>query len=203
MRGQIGPAPLYRALGNAAERPPDRGAKNILIVCTGNLKGFDAVIGAVFPEAEIQTCMVHQLRNSGRYVSYKDIKELMGNLKSVYVAPDEASALYALDAFGDKCDKKYPKISKSWRDNWANLSTYFKYPQEIRALIYTTNAIKGFNRQLRKVTKVKSVFPTDDSLLKMLYLTMVDITRTWTGRRQDWGHIIAQLTVYFESRIPE
>lgn len=144
----------------------------------------DAAIGAVFPDAEIQTCIVHQLRNSGRYVSYKDIKELIGDLKSVYAAPDEASAL---DAFGDKWDKKYPKISRSWRDNWANLSTYFKYPQEIRKLIYTTNAIEGFNRQLRKVTKVKSVFPTDDSLLKMLYLARVDVTKTWTGRRQDWG----------------
>ena len=127
----------------------------------------------------------------------------MGNLKSVYAAPDEASALYALDAFGDKCDKQYHKISKSWRDNWANLSTYFKYPQEIRTLIYTTNAIKGFNRQLRKVTKAKSVFSTDDSLLKMLYLAMVDITRMWTSRHQDWNRIIAQLTVYFEGRIPE
>ncbi len=100
-------------------------------------------------------------------------------------------------------NKKYPKISQSWRDNWPNLSTYFKYPQEVRRLIYTTNTIEGFNRQLRKVTKAKSVFPTDDSLLKMLYLAMMDITKKWTGRRQDWSVIHAQLTVFFADRMPE
>ena len=100
-------------------------------------------------------------------------------------------------------DKKYPKIAQSWRENWANLSTYFKYPQEVRRLIYTTNAIEGFNRQLRKVTKSKLAFPTDDSLLKMLYLAMTDITRKWTGRRQDWSVIHAQLSIYFADRLPE
>ena len=108
-------------------------------------------------------------------------------------AVDEQAALDALDTFGEHWDRKYPKISRSWRDNWANLSTYFKYPQEVRRLIYTTNAIEGFNRQLRKVTKAKSVFPTDDSLLKMLYLAMMDITKKWTGRRQDWSVIHAQM----------
>ena len=105
--------------------------------------------------------------------------------------------------FGERWDKKYPKISQSWRANWANLSTYFKYPQEVRRLIYTTNAIEGFNRQLRKVTKAKSVFPTDDSLLKMLYLAMMDITKKWTGRRQDWSLIHAQMAIYFAERMPE
>ena len=100
-------------------------------------------------------------------------------------------------------DKKYPKISKSWRDNWANLSTYFKFPEEVRRLIYTTNAIEGFNRQLRKVTKSKTVFPTDDSLLKMLYLAMIDITAKWTGRRQDWPRIHAQLAIFYEDRLPD
>ena len=116
---------------------------------------------------------------------------------------DEQAALDALDAFGERWDKKYPKISQSWRANWANLSTYFKYPQEVRRLIYTTNAIEGFNRQLRKVTKAKSVFPTDDSLLKMLYLAMMDITKKWTGRRQDWSLIHAQMAIYFAERMPE
>ncbi|MCC8056246.1 transposase [Cloacibacillus sp.] len=157
----------------------------------------------IVPKTEIQSCVKHQLRNSGRYVLYKDIKELMKDLKAVYTAPDEASALEALDAFGEKWDKKYAYITKSWRENWANLSTYFKYPYEIRKLIYTTNAIEGFNRQLQKVTKAQSVFPTDDSLLKMLYLAMMDITKKWTGRRIDWGQILAQLYVYFEDRIPE
>ena len=134
---------------------------------------------------------------------YKDLKALMTDLKAVYAAVDEQAALAALDTFAERWDKKYPKISQSWRENWPNLSTYFKYPQEVRRLIYTTNTIEGFNRQLRKVTKAKSVFPTDDSLFKMLYLAMMDITRKWTGRRQDWSVIYAQLVVFFGDRIPE
>ena len=134
---------------------------------------------------------------------YKDIKALMADLKAVYAAVSEAAALDALDTFSERWDKKYPKTAQSWRDNWPNLSTYFKYPQEVRRLIYTTNAIEGFNRQLRKVTKAKSVFPTDDSLLKMLYLAMMDITKKWTGRRQDWSLIHAQLAVFFADRIPD
>ena len=181
----------------------NRGVDDILIACTDNLTGFSAAIEAIFPRTEIQNCIIHQLRNSSKYVSYKDIKELMRDLKAVYGAVDEQSALDALDAFADKWDRKYPKISQSWRENWANLSTYFKFPEEVRRLIYTTNAIEGFNRQLRKVTKAKSVFPTDDSLFKMLYLAMMDITSKWTGRRQDWGTIYSQLSIFFGDRIPE
>ena len=181
----------------------NRGVYDILIACTDNLTGFSAAIEAIFPHTEIQNCIIHQLRNSSKYVSYKDIKELMRDLKAVYGAVDEQSALDALDAFSDRWDKKYPKISQSWRENWANLSTYFKFPEEVRRLIYTTNAIEGFNRQLRKVTKAKSVFPTDDSLFKMLYLAMMDITSKWTGRRQDWGTIYSQLSIFFGDRIPE
>ena len=127
----------------------------------------------------------------------------MTDLKRVYAAPTEAIALTELDSFEEKWRLKYPKVAKSWRDNWANLSTYFKYPEEVRRLIYTTNTIEGFNRQLRKVTKSKSVFPNDDSLLKMLYLAMMDITKKWTGRRQDWGKIHSQLVIFFEERIKE
>ena len=127
----------------------------------------------------------------------------MADLKAVYAAVDEAAALEALEVFAQRWDKKYQKISASWQDNWPNLSTYFKFPQEVRRLIYTTNAIEGFNRQLRKVTKAKSVFPTDDSLLKMLYLAMMDITKKWTGRRQDWSVIHAQLAVFFSDRMPD
>ena len=181
----------------------NRGVEDIFIACTDNLTGFSAAIEAVFPKTEIQNCIIHQIRNSNRYVSYKDLKALMADLKAVYAAVDESAALDALEVFAEHWDKKYPKISASWRDNWANLSTYFKYPQEVRRLIYTTNAIEGFNRQLRKVTKSKSVFPTDDSLLKMLYLAMMDITRKWTGRRQDWSVIHAQLAVYFADRMPD
>ena len=180
----------------------NRGVEDIFIACTDNLTGFSSAIEAVFPKTEIQNCIIHQLRNSSKYVSYKDLKALMADLKAVYAAVDEETALNALDVFAERWDKKYPKISQSWRDNWANLSTYFKFPQEVRRLIYTTNAIEGFNRQLRKVTKSKSVFPTDDSLLKMLYLAMTDITKKWTGRRQDWSKIYAQLTIFFEERLP-
>lgn len=126
----------------------------------------------------------------------------MTDLKSVYAAVDETSALEALEVFAERWDKKYPSISRSWRENWPNLSTYFKFPQEVRRLIYTTNTIEGFNRQLRKVTKSKSVFPTDDSLLKMLYLAMMDITKKWTGRRQDWSTIHSQLAIFFPDRMP-
>ena len=181
----------------------NRGVQDIFIACTDNLTGFSAAIEAVFPKTEIQNCIIHQLRNSSKYVSYKDLKELMADLKAVYAAVDEQTALDALDTFAERWDKKYPKISQSWRENWANLSTYFKYPQEVRRLIYTTNAIEGFNRQLRKVTKSKSVFPTDDSLFKMLYLAMMDITKKRTGRRQDWSMIYAQLVIFFGDRIPE
>lgn len=125
----------------------------------------------------------------------------MVDLKRVYGAVDEETALHELDGFDDKWGQKYPKITQSWRNNWPNLATYFKYPQTVRTLIYTTNAIENFNRQLRKVTKPKSVFPTDDALLKMLYLAMTDITRKWTGRRQDWGLIHSQLDIFFAERL--
>ena len=180
----------------------NRGVEDILIVCTDNLTGFSAAIESVYPKTEIQNCIIHQLRNSSKYVSYKDIKALMTDLKAVYAAVDETSALEALEVFAERWDKKYPSISRFWRENWPNLSTYFKFPQEVRRLIYTTNTIEGFNRQLRKVTKSKSVFPTDDSLLKMLYLAMMDITKKWTGRRQDWSTIHSQLAIFFPDRMP-
>lgn len=179
----------------------NRGVQDILIACVDGLTGFPQAIEAVFPETEIQQCIIHQIRNTTKFVSYKDIKPLMYDLKRVYAAPIEDIALSELDLFDGKWGGKYPKIAKSWRDNWANLSTYFKYPEAVRRLIYTTNAIEGFNRQLRKVTKSKTVFPTDDSLLKMLYLATMDITKKWTGHRQDWGQIHSQLEIYFEERL--
>lgn len=179
----------------------NRGVEDILIACVDGLTGFTSAIEAVFSKTEIQQCIIHQIRNTTRFVSYKDIKALMVDLKMIYAAIDEQTALYELDRFDEKWGNKYPKIALSWRTHWVNLSTYFKYPQEVRKLIYTTNTIEGFNRQLRKVTKSKSVFPTDDSLLKMLYLAMMDITKKWTGRRQDWGQIHSQLQIYFENRL--
>ena len=181
----------------------NRGVKDILIVCVDGLTGFDKAIEAAYPKAEIQQCIIHQIRNSTKFVSYKDLKPLMADLKQVYQAVDEQTALSALEDFTKKWESKYPKIGKSWKENWPKLSTYFKYPQEVRKLIYTTNAIEGFNRQLRKVTKSKSVFPTDDSLLKMLYLAMMDITKKWTGKRQDWAIIHAQLEIFFADRLAD
>lgn len=179
----------------------NRGVQDILITCIDGLTGFPEAIHAVFPDTEIQHCIIHQIRNTTRFVSYKDIKKLMADLNLVYAAVDEETALYQLDCFAEKWDDKYPQISKSWRSKWATLSTYFKYPQEVRTLIYTTNSIENFNRQLRKVTKSKSVFPNDDALLKMLYLAMMDITKKWKGRRRDWGIIHSQLLIYFEDRL--
>lgn len=155
----------------------NRGVQDILIACVDGLNGFPQAIEAVYPKTEIQQCIIHQIRNTTNYVSYKDLKKLMADLKMVYAAPDEATALEELESFGEKWNSKYPKIYKSWSKRWATLSTYFKYPNEVRKLIYTTNAIEGFNRQLRKVTKSKTVFPSDDSLLKMLYLATMDITK--------------------------
>ena len=179
----------------------NRGVEEILITCVDGLTGFPQAIEAVYPHAEIQQCIIHQIRNSTKYVSYKDLKKLMADLKTVYAAPDEQTALSNLEDFGEKWDAKYPKISKSWNEHWPNLATYFKYPEAVRRLIYTTNTIEGFNRQLRKVTKSKTVFPSDDSLLKMLYLAMIDITKKWTGHRQDWGEIHSQLEIFFEERL--
>ena len=179
----------------------NRGLQDILIACVDGLTGFPAAIEAVYPRTEIQQCVIHQIRNTTRFVSYKDIKALMADLKKVYAAIDEQTALTELENFDEKWGNKYPKIAISWRDNRANLSTYFKYPQEVRTLIYTTNTIEGFNRQLRKVTKNKGIFPTDDSLLKMLYLAMVDITKKWTGKRREWGQIHSQLEIFFADRL--
>ena len=181
----------------------NRGVQDILIACVDGLTGIPQAIEAVYPKTEIQQCIIHQIRNTTRFVSYKDLRELMADLKKVYAAVDEQTALSELDNFDEKWSGKYPKIALSWRSNWANLSTYFKYPGEVRTLIYTTNAIEGFNRQLRKVTKNKGVFPTDDSLLKMLYLAMMDITKKWTGKRREWGQIHSQLEIFFADRLPQ
>ena len=179
----------------------NRGVEDILITCVDGLTGFPQAIEAVFPQTEIQQCIIHQIRNTTRYVSYKDNRKVMADLKAVYAAPTEEIALENLEDFGEKWNSKYPKIYKSWSERWATLATYFKYPEQVRKLIYTTNAIEGFNRQLRKVTKSKTVFPTDDSLLKMLYLATMDITKKWTGRRRDWSQIRAQLDIFFEERL--
>jgi len=181
----------------------NRGVEDILITCVDGLSGFSEAISAVYPQTEIQKCVIHQIRNSTKFVSYKDIKKLMADLKKVYTAINEETALSALEAFDETWGRKYAKIAISWRKNWAELSTYFKYPEQVRKLIYTTNTIEGYNRQLRKVTKNKGVFPTDDSLFKMLYLATADITKKWSGKRRDWGLIYSQLSIFFDDRLPD
>jgi transposase-like protein len=179
----------------------NRGTKDILICCTDNLNGFSEAIGAAFPKTDVQKCIVHQVRNSIRYVSYKDVKKVVAGLRQVYTSPSEAAALEELDRFEDEWGKRYPLIIKSWRNNWSELSTFFKYPPEIRRIIYTTNVIESYHRQLRKVTKGKSIFPSDESLLKMLYLVTQDVMRKWTMRIPHWGQILLQLLVFFPDRI--
>lgn len=179
----------------------NRGVQDILICCVDNLKGFSEAIAASFPDAEIQKCVVHQIRNSVRYVSYKDVKKVLADLKPVYTAASEPLALEALEGFEACWGGKYPLIVNSWRTNWGELSTFFKYPPEIRKIIYTTNMIESYHRQLRKVTKGKSIFPNDESLQKMLYLATMDVLRKWTGRVQNWGQILLQLSVFFPDKV--
>ena len=179
----------------------NRGVRDILIAYIDGLSGFSEAIHAVFPRTEIQRCIIHQIRSSTKYVSYKDVKELMRDLKDIYKAPSEEQALRNLDEFEDKWVKKYPSCVKSWRSNWAELSAYFKYPEEVRTIIYTTNAMENFNRQLRKVTKSKSVFPSDAALMKTLYLAMFDTTAKWTSRIRNWDYILNHFAIYFEGRV--
>ncbi|ACB84473.1 IS256 family transposase [Natranaerobius thermophilus] len=179
----------------------NRGVEDILIVSIDGLKGFEDAIHAVYPQTEIQSCIIHQIRNSTRYISYKDRKEFCSDLKNVYRAPTEEVALIELDKLEEKWGDKYEISIRSWRNNWDKLSVMFKYPEEVRKLIYTNNSMESYNRQLRKVTKSKSIFPTDESLLKMLYLATMDITKKWTMRTKNWAQILGQLSIYFEGRI--
>ena len=179
----------------------NRGVEDILICCVDNLTGFSEAILACFPQTEIQKCVVHQIRNSIRYVSYKDTKKLLAGLKPVYTAPSEEAALAALEEFESAWGQRYPLVVQSWQRNWAELATFFKYPPEIRKLIYTTNMIESYHRQLRKVTKGKAVFPSDEALLKMLYLVTQDVMLKWTGRIHNWGQILLQLSVFFPDRV--
>ena len=179
----------------------NRGVEDIMIVSVDGLTGFGDAINAVFPKAEIQRCIVHQVRYTTKFVNYKDMKSFVKDLKEVYQAPTEELALENLEALEETWGKKYPSSVASWRNNWPQLSTYFKYPPEIRKIIYTTNSIENFNRQLRKVTKSKTIFPTDDALFKILYLAMCDITEKWTGVGWNWGQTLDQLCIYFGDRI--
>jgi len=181
----------------------NRGVKDVLISCVDGLKGFKEAIESAFPKTEIQKCIVHQIRTSTRFVSYRDRKPFCADMKEIYTVPNEEAGTAALDRFGDKWDKKYSYAIKSWRDNWPELSTFYKYPEEIRRLIYTTNPMESFNRKVRKFTKAKGSFPTDDSLFKLLYLIVIDSSKKWTAPVHNWGIIVNQLRIYFGDRMDE
>lgn len=178
----------------------NRGVKDVYVFCVDGLTGFREAINAAFPKSQIQRCIIHQIRSSTRYVSYKDIKALMADLKKVYQAINEDEAMNALLEFKEKWQKTYPSCVKSWEDNWDILSTFFAYPAEIRRIIYTTNIIESLNRQFRKITKNKPSFTSDDSLRRILYLASKNITSHWTVICRNWDMVSNQLSIMFADR---
>jgi len=179
----------------------NRGVDDILIASVDGLSGFPEAIQSIFPKTEIQLCIVHQIRNSLRYVASKNQKAFMVDLKPVYKATSQAAAEQALDELEENWGDKYPIVIKSWRTKWANLSAYFKYPEPIRKVMYTTNSIEAVHRQFRKLTKTKGGFPNDDSLLKLLYLGIQNASKKWTMPVQTWNMTLSQLAIFFEGRL--
>ena len=179
----------------------NRGVKKILIACMDGLKGLPQAIKTVFPTVDIQTCIVHQIRNSIKYISSKDKKAFMKDLKEVYKATTEELALAQLDNLKEKWGSNYGMVIDSWYNNWNNLDTFFKFSPQIRKLIYTTNVLEGFNRQVRKFTKVRTIFPTDESLNKCVYLATMEIMEKWTQPIHNWGTTLAELSLYFEDQL--
>jgi len=179
----------------------NRGVNDILIACVDGLKGFPEAIETIFPNTEVQLCIVHQIRNSLKYVGSKNQKEFMVDLKRVYKAVNKDLAEAELDTLEDKWNDKYPIVIKSWRNNWEHLSHFFKYPEEIRRIIYTTNTIEAVHRQFRKLTKTKGSFPNQNSLLKLLYMGIQNASKKWTMPVQNWSLTISQLAIFFEGRL--
>ena len=179
----------------------NRGVSDILIACVDGLKGFPEAIESIFPQAEVQLCVVHQIRNSLKYVGSKNQKEFMADLKRVYKAATKDLAESELDSLEKKWVDKYPIVIKSWRNNWEKISRYFKYPEDIRRIIYTTNTIEAVHRQFRKLTKTKGAFPNKDSLLKLLYMGIQNASKKWTMPIQNWSLTISQLAIFFEGRL--
>ena len=175
----------------------NRGVQNVLIFCVDGLNGFKEAIGATFPFAKIQRCIIHQIRSSMKYIPYKDRKAFVGDLKGIYKAVNEEVAMDNLLSLKEKWSGKYPNAVKSWEDNWDNLSTFFAFPDNIRKIIYTTNVIESLNSQFRKVTKTKLIFPNDDSLMKMLYLAVQRVAKKWTRSYSEWDLVINQLNILF------
>ena len=182
---------------------PNRGVKDIFIACVDGLSGFPEAIEAVFPQTEIQLCIVHMVRNSVRFVNWKDRKELCVDLKKIYTSATDEQAEVALDAFGQKWDRQYPMISKSWKNHWQNIIPFFDYPADIRKAIYTTNAIESINRSLRKVIKTKGAFPTEASVMKIFYLALENIAKKWTMPIRCWKSAMHQFAIRFADRLPE
>jgi putative transposase len=179
----------------------NRGVEKILIACVDGLKGFPEAINTVFPKTEIQQCIIHLIRNTLKYIASKDQKLFMHELRQVYTAPTEEAALLALDRLEESWGKKYSLAIKVWRNNWTHASTFFKYPDEIRKIIYTTNAVEAVHRQFRKVTKSKSIFPNDDAFKKMLFLAYKDLSKKWTMQIQNWAIVLSHLSVIFEKQL--
>ena len=180
----------------------NRGVKDIFIACVDGLKGFPEAIEAVFPQTQVQLCIVHMIRNSVRYVNWKDRKQLCADLKTIYTSSTEQDAETALETFGQKWDEKYPTISQMWRRHWENIIPFFDYPPDIRKAIYTTNAIESINRSLRKVIKTKGSFPTDASVMKIFYLALANISKKWTMPIRCWNLAMNQFAIKFSDRMP-
>jgi putative transposase len=179
----------------------NRGVKDILIITSDGLTGIEEAIKSVYPEAEYQGCVVHVIRNSIKYVSHKDVKEFANDLKSLYKAPTEESALLSLDELKEKWSQKYPLAINVWERNWVRISTMFRFTEEIRKLIYTTNPVESVHSQFRKVTSGKGHFPDDTSVMKVLYLVIQKMLKRWTVRIPNWNRILAQLAIHFGDRV--
>jgi len=181
----------------------NRGVKDILIACVDGLKGFPDAIQTVFPQTQIQLCIVHLVRNSIKFVPWKDYKAVTADLKQIYQSATEEEALLALDQFAERWDDKYPQISKSWRSHWENLNTIFNYPPDIRKAIYTTNAIESLNSVIRKATKKRKLFPTDDSARKVIYLAIREASKKWTMPIRNWKPALNRFIIEFEDRLTD
>jgi putative transposase len=175
--------------------------RDVFIACIDGLTGFREAINAVFPRTLIQRCLIHQIRNSLKYVNWNDRKEMASDLRLVYTAVNREAGETALLELSEKWGKKYPMAIKCWENNWEDLATFFDFPSEIRRLIYTTNAVEGYHRQTRKVIKTKAAFPTDEAVRKIMFLADRDITRKWTMPIPNWANILNQLSIRFEGRV--
>ncbi len=181
----------------------NRGVKDILIASVDGLKGFPEAINSIYPNTEVQLCVIHQIRNSLKYVAFKNKKEFMKDLKKIYQAVSKDQAETELDNLEEKWGDKYPIVIKAWRNKWDNLSNYFKYPEPIRKVIYTTNIIESVHRQFRKLTKTKGAFPNENSLLKLLYMGIQNAEKKWTMPIRNWNLTLSQLAIFFEGRLDD